>query len=122
MTVAAYIAAVVVCVRLRANSVEWSVEGDPMEVALVALAMKAGYDPGNERAEWPGLDNIPFDAGHRFIATSHKLSLAAPVASVKGGRPRCLWSCATDRRPWKGWSRSTRPCGGTGSSRSRRAG
>ena len=31
----------------------WVVEGDPMEGALVTLAIKAGLDPEHERAEWP---------------------------------------------------------------------
>jgi magnesium-transporting ATPase (P-type) len=47
----------------------WRSEGDPMEGALVAAAMKAGLTPEDERAARPRLDEIPFDAQHRFMAT-----------------------------------------------------
>src|SRR3546814_1108879 len=54
---------------LRKVGGEWRVEGDPMEGALFALAMKAAVDPELERSEWERLDEIPFDAAHRFMAT-----------------------------------------------------
>ncbi len=54
---------------LRKVGTEWRVEGDPMEGALLALAMKAAVDPERERIEWERLDEIPFDAAHRFMAT-----------------------------------------------------
>jgi magnesium-transporting ATPase (P-type) len=49
----------------------WRSEGDPMEGALVAAAIKAGLSPAEERAARPRLDEIPFDARHRFMATLH---------------------------------------------------
>ncbi|MBL8847857.1 MAG: cation-transporting P-type ATPase [Hyphomicrobium zavarzinii] len=63
--------------HLRQADGHWGVEGDPMEGALVALAMKAGLNPEHVRAEWPRADEIPFDAQHRFMATRH-----ATAASV----------------------------------------
>jgi len=80
--------------RLRADGKEWHVEGDPMEGALVTLAMKAAFDPENERAEWPRLDEIPFDAAHRFMATLHKMSLAEHVVLVKGAPEAVLAMCS----------------------------
>jgi len=80
--------------RLRDNGTEWRVEGDPMEGALVTLAMKAAFDPENERAEWPRLDEIPFDAEHRFMATLHKMSLAEHVVLVKGAPETLLTMCS----------------------------
>ncbi len=57
--------------HLRQAGGQWIVDGDPMEGALVALAMKAGLNPEHVRAEWPRTDEIPFDAQHRFMATRH---------------------------------------------------
>src|SRR5690606_38991675 len=79
--------------RLRADGREWHVEGDPMEGALITLAMKAAFDPENERAEWLRLDEIPFDAEHRFMATLHKMSLAEHVILVKGAPEAVLAMC-----------------------------
>ena len=85
--------------RLRAKGAEWHVEGDPMEGALVTLAMKAAFDPENERAEWPRLDEIPFDAEHRFMATLHKMSLAEHVVLVKGAPEAVLAMCSRQESP-----------------------
>lgn len=80
--------------RLRPDTKPWHVEGDPMEGALVTVAMKAGFDPENERVEWPRLDVIPFDAEHRFMATLHKMSLAEHVVLVKGAPEAVLAMCS----------------------------
>jgi magnesium-transporting ATPase (P-type) len=104
--------------RLRANGREWHVEGDPMEGALVTLAMKAAFDPENERAEWPRLDEIPFDAEHRFMATLHKMSLAEHVVLVKGAPEAVLAMCSRQESP-EGRRRSTRASGRTGSPKPR---
>ncbi len=71
----------------------WRVEGDPMEGALVTLAMKAGLDPDAMRAEWPRLDEIPFDAQHRFMATLVRDPLGVGVVLVKGAPERLLDMC-----------------------------
>jgi magnesium-transporting ATPase (P-type) len=60
------------------------VDGDPMEGALVALAMKAGLNPDHLRAEWKRLDEIPFDAAYRFMATLHAGPAADHVIFLKG--------------------------------------
>jgi magnesium-transporting ATPase (P-type) len=70
--------------QLRQSEGAWSVEGDPMEGALVALAMKTGLNPAHARAEWPRLDEIPFDAAHRYMATLHRGPDGDAVAYVKG--------------------------------------
>src|SRR3546814_4171387 len=56
---------------LRQSENGWIVEGDPMEGALVSLAIKAGEDPRELRKRLPRTDAIPFDAQHRFMATLH---------------------------------------------------
>ncbi|TPE62677.1 HAD-IC family P-type ATPase [Sandaracinobacter neustonicus] len=62
----------------------WHVDGDPMEGALVALAMKAGLSPDHVRAEWPRIDTIPFDAAYRFMATLHRAPDGGALLLVKG--------------------------------------
>ncbi|MBW7946455.1 MAG: HAD-IC family P-type ATPase, partial [Sphingomonadaceae bacterium] len=48
---------------------DWSADGDPMEAALVSLALKAGLDPAGVRGAWKPVAKIPFDAAYRFMAT-----------------------------------------------------
>ena len=69
---------------------EWQVDGDPMEGALVALAMKAGLEPGALRAGHPRVDEIPFDAQHRFMATLHARAGGGAELFVKGAPERVL--------------------------------
>ncbi|MBW7851525.1 MAG: cation-transporting P-type ATPase [Rhodospirillales bacterium] len=71
----------------------WTVEGDPMEGALIVLAMKAGLAPEHVRQEWPRLDEIPFDAQHRFMATLHR-GPEEECIFVKGAPERVLAMCA----------------------------
>jgi magnesium-transporting ATPase (P-type) len=76
--------------HLRGRAGGWAVEGDPMEGALVALAMKAGLDPEHERREWRRLDEIPFDAAHRFMASLHQGPAGERVVFLKGAPERLL--------------------------------
>jgi magnesium-transporting ATPase (P-type) len=81
---------------------QWRVSGDPMEGALLALAMKAGVDPGVVRAEWPRLDEIPFDAAHRFMATLHAGPTGEAMVFLKGAAEALLERAAgpIDAEPW----------------------
>ncbi|QIQ87972.1 HAD-IC family P-type ATPase [Erythrobacter sp.] len=73
----------------------WSVAGDPMEGALLALAGKAGLDRDCLEAEWPRLDEIPFDAEHRYMATLHEGPNGQAVAMIKGAPEAVLDLCDT---------------------------
>ncbi len=79
--------------ELRAADDKWRVVGDPMEGALVALAMKAGLDPHSLRAAWPRVDDIPFDAKHRFMATLNRGPDNAVHIFVKGAPEQILNMC-----------------------------
>lgn len=79
---------------LRKVGEEWRVEGDPMEGALFALAMKAAIDPELERAEWERLDEIPFDAAHRFMATLCRGPDGTVVLFVKGA-PEAIFAMSS---------------------------
>ena len=48
-----------------------SVVGDPMDGALLTVAIKGGADPDTIRRLYPRLAEIPFDAGHKYQATFH---------------------------------------------------
>ncbi|HUD30991.1 MAG TPA: HAD-IC family P-type ATPase [Novosphingobium sp.] len=69
---------------LRERDGAWSSDGDPMEGALVSAAMKAGFDAAHHRGEWPRLDQIPFDAVYRYMATLHEGPGGECVVYVKG--------------------------------------
>jgi len=79
--------------ELRASDDKWRVVGDPMEGALVALGMKAGLDPHAVRAAWPRVDDIPFDAKHRFMATLNRGPDNALCIFVKGAPEQILKMC-----------------------------
>ena len=71
---------------------EARVSGDPMEVALLHLAAASDIDIEAWRSQHPRVDGIPFDAGHRYMATLHGQSGARRLV-VKGAPeavvPRC---------------------------------
>ena len=76
--------------HLRRQDAHWAVEGDPMEAALVVLAMKAGLDPEHERAEWRRLDEVPFDAVHRYMACLCEGRGGERMVFLKGAPERLL--------------------------------
>ena len=85
---------------LRKVGGEWRVEGDPMEGALFALAMKATIDPEHEREEWERIDEIPFDAAHRFMATLCRGPDGALVLFVKGAPEALFAMTGSDNAPY----------------------
>ncbi len=72
---------------LRDRAGHWTVEGDPMEGALLAFAGKAEGDIAASR-----LDAIPFDSRHRFMAVLIE-GAAGRVIYVKGAPERVLRMC-----------------------------
>ena len=76
--------------HLHGHAGAWAVEGDPMEGALIALAMKAGLRADHLRAEWPRLDEIPFDASYRLMATLHRSPTGDLAVFVKGAPEQLL--------------------------------
>ena len=79
--------------ELRMAGATWKVVGDPMEGALLTLAMKAGMDPQSFREERPRLDAIPFDARHRFMATLNRSPDGTACIFVKGAPEQVLNMC-----------------------------
>lgn len=79
--------------HLRVSADELRMDGDPMEVALLALAARAGVDADASRSESPRLDEIPFDAQHRYMATLHRKHDGSAMLMVKGAPERVLSMC-----------------------------
>jgi magnesium-transporting ATPase (P-type) len=79
--------------QLRETDGAWIVDGDPMEGALVTLALKAGHAADAARADVPRLDTIPFDARHRYMATLHARADRPPVVYAKGAPERIVAMC-----------------------------
>ena len=77
----------------------WSVEGDPMEGALLAAAERIGLLVIETRGQWPRSDVIPFDAKHRFMATLNHDHGHHAVAFVKGAPEQVLAMCRDQRLP-----------------------
>jgi magnesium-transporting ATPase (P-type) len=81
---------------LREAGAEWRAEGDPMEAALLAFAMKAGLDLRAEAVAQPRTDAIPFDAVHRFMATLHHDHQGGAMIMIKGAPERVIPMCDRD--------------------------
>lgn len=81
--------------RLRSTEAGWLVEGDPMEGALISLAMKAGR--GEDRERFHRVDEIPFDSRHRYMATLHTDQAGAAIVHIKGAPERLLAMCTRQR-------------------------
>jgi len=84
---------------IRRGEKGWIVDGDPMEGALVTLALKAGLDPAALRRDVPRRDEIPFDSRHRYMATLHAAPDGTRSVFVKGAPERILEMCRAERRP-----------------------
>jgi len=82
---------------LREHQGVWTVEGDPMEGALLALAGKLGLDARSELAAWTRTDVIPFDARHRFMATLNHDHEGHAFVAVKGAPEKVLSMCSAQR-------------------------
>lgn len=85
---------------LRKRDDGWIVEGDPMEGALVTLAMKAGLGVDHARGEWQRIDEIPFDAVYRFMGTLHRGPAGEHVAFVKGAPEAVLGMASAGAAEW----------------------
>ncbi len=81
--------------NLRNADGGWIVDGDPMEGALACLAAKAGYAVEDARKDYPRLDEIPFDAVHRFMATLHRNHETGRVFMIVKGAPEQIISMSS---------------------------
>ncbi|MFN3473201.1 MAG: HAD-IC family P-type ATPase [Blastomonas sp.] len=80
---------------LREVEGRWIVDGDPMEGALVSLAVKAGHKDAVARAEFKRIAEIPFDARHRYMATLNARVGHAPRLFIKGAPEAIIERCSS---------------------------
>jgi magnesium-transporting ATPase (P-type) len=74
------------------------VDGDPLEGALLVVCGKGGSNPEDLRRRYPRLDEIPFDAAHRYMASLHRShENGAAMLYVKGAPERILDMCDRQR-------------------------
>lgn len=82
---------------LREREGVWTVEGDPMEGALLAFTMKMDVDVRKTQVAWTRTDAIPFDARHRFMATLNHNHERHAFVFVKGAPEQILSMCQDQR-------------------------
>ena len=83
--------------QLHETEGQWHIAGDPTEGALIPLALKAGLDVAFEPGELPRTDHIPFESGHRFMATLHHDHAGHAFIFVKGAVEPVLEMCHQQR-------------------------
>jgi magnesium-transporting ATPase (P-type) len=69
--------------------------GDPLDEALLVMAIKGGMDPDEERGKWPRLKEYPFDASRRRMSTLHQ-DTGGQTLFVKGGPAEVLARCSRE--------------------------
>jgi magnesium-transporting ATPase (P-type) len=80
--------------ELKNHGGVWSVEGDPMEGALLSFAAKTECDSGSIRSEYPRTDLIPFDAKYQYMAALNHNHDGEAFVYVKGAPERILALCS----------------------------
>ena len=81
--------------RLIEQEEQWTVQGDPTEGALLAVAHKDGFNVEGLYEQLPRLDTIPFEAEHRYMTTLHSDGdgQSRPVYVKGGGVEAVLAKC-----------------------------
>jgi len=80
--------------------------GDPIDEALLVLAIKAGVDPSAERSAHPLVREFPFDANRRMMSTLHE-EAGRRLLCLKGSPAEALARCRDEM--YQGASRDLTP-------------
>ncbi len=78
---------------LRRDST-WTLEGDPVDGAILALAGKAGLDARTELSLQPRVDAVPFESDRAYMATLNAPVDGDATAYVKGAPEAVLARCS----------------------------
>ncbi|HPJ94634.1 MAG TPA: cation-transporting P-type ATPase [Deltaproteobacteria bacterium] len=77
-----------------------TVQGDPTEGALIAVAAKAGLFMEQEGSRFKRLDTIPFESHHQYMATLNAdLQGGGNIAFIKGSVEAVLERCGSAMNP-----------------------
>ena len=71
---------------------QWKVIGDPTEGALLTLVSKAGWDPTSLRSKYPRIEELPFSAESKMMATQHTVE-GESMIYIKGAPEVVLEFC-----------------------------
>lgn len=72
----------------------WTTHGDPMDIALLVLAYKAGFVKDDVKQHYPEIEMIPFESEHQFAASFNQLNETTTLVSVKGAYEKLLPMCS----------------------------
>jgi Ca2+-transporting ATPase len=75
----------------RSHGSHW--HGDPTETALAQAALDAGLDKGALEAQWPRVQELPFDSERKRMSTVHRGPDGELVVYVKGAPESVLPLC-----------------------------
>jgi magnesium-transporting ATPase (P-type) len=78
--------------RRDGGAPDWEWSGDPTDVALLALGIKAGADPVTLIEAHEPLASIPFEPEHRYAASFHRRN-GGGLVCVKGAPERVVDMC-----------------------------
>ena len=79
------------------KDIRWGIRGDPTEGALVVAGRKAGLDRPELENDYPRIDEIPFSAQNKYMATFHNTPSGSPQIYLKGAPETVLDNCTKIR-------------------------
>jgi magnesium-transporting ATPase (P-type) len=82
--------------RLIDKDGQWSMEGDPTEVALLTAAAKAGFSRDDIERDLPRIDTLPFESQYRYMATLHVVEKEATAVIYMKGSVESVLACCND--------------------------
>lgn len=86
-------------VKDESGSEEWKMLGDPTEGALVVAAAKTGLGAEDLNAQYPRVQEIPFDSKRKLMTTFHKSKEGGIFAYTKGAPDILVSLCTKIQKP-----------------------
>ncbi len=80
--------------ELRQEDGEWTLHGNPMDGALITLALKAGRERERVHEAFPRQDLIPFESSHKYMATLNEGEGGRHLIFLKGAPERVVELCS----------------------------
>jgi len=71
----------------------WTTHGDPMDIALLVLAHKAGFVKDDIKERYAETAMIPFESEHQFAASFNQINAMTTYVYVKGAYEKLLPMC-----------------------------